>query len=72
MNHTEGPIKVQRAFGKTRFGAGESNDLLHFLRLNYPQFFEVHSAVIQEQQQLRLSKAREDTMTFDDMLASNY
>ena len=42
MNHSEGPAKVQKAYGKTRFGHGESNDLLHILRQNYPQFFEVH------------------------------
>jgi hypothetical protein len=32
MNHTDGPAKVQKAFGRTRFGPGESNDMLYLVR----------------------------------------
>lgn len=40
MNHTDGPSKVLKAFGRTRFGPGESNDMLFLIRQSYPQFFE--------------------------------
>ena len=42
MNHSGGPSKVQRAYGRTRFGQGETNDLLQTIRQQYPQYFEIH------------------------------
>ena len=49
LNHSDGPAKVQKAYGKTRFGAGETNDLLYVLRTTYPQYFR---APINNQQQI--------------------
>lgn len=40
MNHSEGPTKVQKAEGKTRFGMGESNDMLYLLKNSLPQLFD--------------------------------
>ena len=28
MNHSGGPVKVQKAWGRTRFGQGETGDML--------------------------------------------
>lgn len=42
LNHSEGPLRVQRAVGKTRFsglGGSDGSDLLHFIRLSRPEFF---------------------------------
>lgn len=36
MNHSQGPAKVQLSYGRTRFGCGETNDLLHVFRQQYP------------------------------------
>lgn len=40
MNHSEGPAKVQRSCGRTRFGSGETNDLIYFFRQKFPEFFK--------------------------------
>jgi len=41
MNTTDGPAKVQKSYGRTRFGHGETtNDLVYFFRMNYPELFK--------------------------------
>jgi hypothetical protein len=41
MNTSDGPAKVQKQYGRTRFGHGETtNDLLFFFRTSYPELFE--------------------------------
>ena len=41
MNHSDGPKKIQMAYGTMRFGnqTRMTNDLTRLLRKNYPQFF---------------------------------
>ena len=44
LNHSEGPMKVQAASGKTRYpgnqGAGDPSDLLFFIRQSHPYYFQ--------------------------------
>lgn len=41
MNTSDGPAKVQLAYGRSRFGHGETtNDLVYLFRTNYPELFE--------------------------------
>eukprot|EP00347_Sterkiella_histriomuscorum_P004180 403361442 len=64
MNHSEGPAKVQRSSGRTRFGSGENNDLLFVIRQSFPQYFKKHS-----QSQIELqSYNNDDFYTFDQLL----
>ena len=41
MNHSDGPKKIQMAYGTMRFGnqTRMTNDLTRLLRKSYPQFF---------------------------------
>jgi len=44
LNHSQGPTRVQKAYGKTRFqglGTSDGSDLLHFIRLAHPEFFDL-------------------------------
>ena len=51
LQHSDGPTKVLREIGKPRlivqYGA-DSADLLYFIKLNHPQFFDVPEIYITE------------------------
>jgi len=43
LNHSQGPLRVQKSQGKTRFnglGGSDGSDLLHFIRIARPEYFQ--------------------------------
>lgn len=54
LNHSQGPSRVLKAYGKTRFlglGTSDGSDLLHFIRVSHPEYFGYHSLATKYQMQ---------------------
>ena len=79
LNHSGGPSKVQKSFGKTRFlglGQSDGSDLLYFIRQAHPEFFMSANEYIRqadhsymEKESRNSKKAQIDQqMTFDQLV----
>lgn len=56
MNTSDGPAKVQLAYGRTRFGHGETtNDLVFLFRANYPELFDKRDSQISQAKSDRIA-----------------